>query len=202
MILHLPSYSQNPPRMSQSQASFYSDSLLDPDLPQSDDLPDLPRRQPTAASIPPSDFTLPLQYSPQAPDSLERVGPIFRKFWILYSSNPEMEYSRNQFVEWWLKTRFGSKKDGREHLHWDGKKKSDLWESFEQVAHEKTGEPKVMCKRCQNVIVHLGHRRAGCSPIKAHLNSNICIKPRKLKRQGIDQLLRDLVSLQLPLVPL
>jgi hypothetical protein len=76
-----------------------------------------------------------------------------------------MENSRIQFVKWWLKTEFGSKKETQDTIHWDGKKKSDLWESFEQVAHEKTGEPKVMCKRCQTILVHPHHRRAGSSSI-------------------------------------
>jgi hypothetical protein len=54
-----------------------------------------------------------------------------------------------------------------------------------------------MCKRCQSVIIHPAHRRAGCSPMKTHLASAVCVKPRTLKgkRQGIDQLLQDLVSL-------
>lgn len=192
MIFCLPSHSQNPPRMSQSQASFYSDSLLDPDLLQSDDLPDLPSSHPTVTSIPNSNFTFPLQYSPRAPDSLERVGPTLRKFWILYNSNFEMEHSRSQFVEWWLKTGFGSNKDVREHLHWDGKKKSDLWESYEQVAHEKTGEPKVMCKRCYTVLTHPNHKRGGTSALKAHLKGGACLIHKK--RRGIDQLIRDAVS--------
>lgn len=181
--------------MSQSQASFYPESLIDPDL-QSDDTPDLPSSQPTVTSIPGSDFTLPRRY-PRAPDSLERVGPTLRKFWILYNSDPKMEHSRNQFVEWWLKTEFGSNPGIQDTIHWDGKKKSDLWESFEQVAHDKTGEPKVMCKRCHAILVHPHYRRAGSSPMKAHLKSGACLS--KPKRRGIDQLIRDSVSLKLHL---
>lgn len=103
-----------------------------------------------------------------------------------------MESSRQQFVEWWLKTGFGSQREVREHLHWDGKKKSDLWESFEQVAHEKTGEPKVMCKRCFTVLTHPNHKRGGTSALKAHLQGGACRLDRK--RRGIDQLIRDAVS--------
>ncbi|KAJ6084352.1 hypothetical protein N7486_011152 [Penicillium sp. IBT 16267x] len=127
--------------MSQSQASFYSESFIDPDLLQSDDPPDRPSSQLTQTSIPASDFTYPLRHS-RAPDSLTRVGPTLRRFWILYNSDAEMENSQIQFVKWWLKTEFSSKKETQDTIHWDGKKKSDLWESFEQVAHEKTGEPK------------------------------------------------------------
>lgn len=72
-------------------------------------------------------------------------------------------------------------------LKWDSdNKKSGVWPSFDQVAHERTGKPKVMCKRCHTVIVHPGHRRAGCSPMRAHLHSTVCIKSRSLKKQGID----------------
>lgn len=182
--------------MSQSQASFYSESLIDPDL-QSDDTPDLPNSQPTVTSIPASDFTLPRRY-PRAPDSLERVGPTLRKFWILYNSDPRMEHSRNQFVEWWLKTEFGSNPGTQDTIHWDGKKRSVLWESFEQVAHDKTGEPKVMCKRCHAILVHPNYRRAGSSPMKVHLKSGACLS--RPKRRGIDQLIRDSVSLKLRLL--
>jgi hypothetical protein len=184
--------------MSQSQASFYSESFIDPDLLQSDDPPDLPSSQVTQTSIPASDFTYPLRHS-RALDSLTRVGPTLRRFWILYNSDAEMENSRIQFVKWWLKTEFGSKKETQDTIHSDGKKKSDLWESFEQVAHEKTGEPKVMCKRCQTILVHPHHRRAGSSPMKTHLKSGACLS--KPKKGGIAQLIRNSVSLKLPLPP-
>ena len=178
--------------MSYSQASYFSDQFSKHDFFQSDDLLGLVSSQRTVASIPNSDFIRPLRYS-RAPNSLKRVGPRLQKLWILYNSNAEMECSRTQFVEWWLKTEFGSKKDTYDSIRWDGKKKSDLWESFDQVAHEKTGEPKVMCKRCHTVLVHPNHRRAGCSPMKAHLKGGACrIGPTK---RGIDQIIQSSVCL-------
>lgn len=197
--------SQSQASESQCEAFQYAESFTDPDLLQSDDFPDILSSQITTDSTPLSDFSLPPRYT-RAPNSLERVGKPLQQFYILYNNTPEdpkMETSRRDFVEWWLKTEYGLKQDLQKSIKWDSdQKKSEVWLSFDQVAHGKTGEPKVMCKRCQNVIIHPGHRRAGCSPMKAHLNSNICIKPRKLKRQGIDQLLRDSVILQLPLLPL
>jgi hypothetical protein len=197
--------SQSNASESQYEASQYAESFIDPDLLQSDDFPNIPSSQVTTDSTPFSDFSLPPRYH-HAPDLLKRVGKPFQRFYILYNNTPEdpkMETSRRDFVEWWLKTEYGLKQELRKSIKWDNnQKKSDVWPSFDQVAHEKTGEPKVMCKRCQNVIIHPGHRRAGCSPMKAHLNSTICIKPQKLKGKGIDQLLRDSVSLQLPFVPL
>ena len=177
--------------ISQSQVSFYSDSLIDPDILQSDNLPDLSSSQLTITSLPFSYFTPPPQLS-NAPRSLERIGPTFRKIWILYTSEPTMEDYRKQFVDWWVTTGFGMNPEYRKSLHWDGKKKSELWESFEQVAHEKTGEPKVMCKRCFTTLTQPGHKRTGTSALKAHLQGGAC-RPDK-KRQGIDQLIRDLVS--------
>lgn len=174
--------------MSPSQVSFYSDSLIDPNLVQSDDLSDLPGSQPTVTSIP---FT-PLPQVSYAPKSLERVGSTLRKFWVFYASESEMEDSRKQFVEWWLTTTFGSNPECRNTLHWDGKKTSVLWEHFEQVAHEKTGEPKVMCKRCFTTLTHPGHKRTGTSALKAHLKGGTC--RLETKRRGIDQLIRDSVS--------
>lgn len=107
-----------------------------------------------------------------------------------------MDESRKYFVEWWLMTEFGAKKELQKSVHWDSHlKKSDVWESFDQVANAKTGQPKVMCKRCQNVIVHPGVNRAGPSPMKAHLTSAGCVKPRKTAKQGINQLLREMVGL-------
>lgn len=103
-----------------------------------------------------------------------------------------MEDSRKQFVEWWLNTLFGSNPQYRDSLYWDGKKTSVLWEHFEQVANEKTGEPRVMCKRCCTTLTHLGHKRIGTSALKAYLKGGTCrLEERK---RGIDQLFRNLVG--------
>lgn len=112
---------------------------------------------------------------------------------VLYNSDAEMANSRTEFVEWWLNTEFGSKKNT---VRWNGKKKTDIWEQFEQVAHEKTGEPKAMCKKCQAVLVHPHHRRAGTSPMHIHLKGDGCHGGPK--KQSIDQLLRSSVSYKYP----
>jgi hypothetical protein len=107
-----------------------------------------------------------------------------------------MEASRLQFVEWWLMTEFGSKKELQQAIKWDSKQhRSDIWSSFDQVANARTGEPKVMCRHCQNVVVHPRFNRSGPSPMKNHLNSTYCTKPQKTTKLGIDQLLREMVSL-------
>ncbi|KAJ5982330.1 hypothetical protein N7451_012430 [Penicillium sp. IBT 35674x] len=106
-----------------------------------------------------------------------------------------MDTSRTQFVEWWLTTEFGQKKDLRRTINWDSdQKKSAAWSSFDQVAHSKTGEPKVMCKRCRAVIIHPGDKRSGPSPMKNHLTSAQCAKPQfqNTSKQSIDKLLRNM----------
>lgn len=55
-----------------------------------------------------------------------------------------MEDSRKQFVDWWLTAGYGKDSERHGNLHWDGKKTSEIWQSFEQVAHEKTGQPKIL----------------------------------------------------------
>jgi hypothetical protein len=184
---------------SESQESF-AKSFFDPDLLQPDGSLEPPSSQPTVASIPISDFTHPIRHS-RAPASLERVGPTLQKFWVLYNIDGAMEDSRKQFVDWWLMTEFGSKKDVQTTIRWDGKKKSDIWERFDQVAHDKTGEPKVMCKHCHATIVHPNHHRAGSSPMKGHITTSACRSKPSPTKQRIDQLLRDSVSLASPTLP-
>ncbi|KAL4971161.1 hypothetical protein BDW66DRAFT_155945 [Aspergillus desertorum] len=53
-------------------------------------------------------------------------------------------------------TDFGLK-ELHDTIHWDGKKSSSYWDQFDQVTDEKTGQPKVMCKRCFSVLVHILH---------------------------------------------
>ncbi|CAP79339.1 Pc17g00520 [Penicillium rubens Wisconsin 54-1255] len=160
--------------MSESQASLFSDQFSDAGFLRSDSFPGLPTNSRTVDSTPLSELTNSPQYT-RAPGSLERVGPRFREFWTLWKSGDEMENYRKDFTDWWMGTEFGSQEDVSESTHWDGRKKnSELWESFEQVAHEKTGEPKVMCKHCNTLLVHANYRRKGSSPMKGHLASEVC----------------------------
>lgn len=183
----------------QYEVSQYTDSFLDPGLFQSDNFPQgLSSEIITQSTL---FFSPSLPQYPPAPTSLQRVGRPFQASYILYNSNksdPMMESSRNKFVEWWLKTEFGLQKDLQKSIIWNSEsKKSDVWKSFDQVAHSKTGEPKVMCKRCQAVVVHPGYYQAGPSPMGKHLASTQCSKPHRPPKQGIDKLLRDMVSLSL-----
>jgi hypothetical protein len=104
--------------------------------------------------------------------------------------------SKDDFVRWWLQTDFGSKKELQDTIYWDGKKSSSYWDQFDQVADEKTGQPKVMCKHCFNILVHPGHCRAGLSPMKAHLKGAACQRMVPRQQRGIDQLIQGSVSIK------
>lgn len=104
---------------------------------------------------------------------------------------PETEHTRTDFTNWWLQTEFGMNKDIQNNIHWDHKKRASVWEYFDQVAHERTGEPKVMCKRCHTVLVHPNVRRGGTSPIKAHLKGNTY---HSMSKRGINKLVIAQVS--------
>ena len=54
-----------------------------------------------------------------------------------------------------------------------------------------------MYRRCQAILIYPSHRRAGTSLMKIHIKSIICAKPPVLKKQGINQLPRDIVSIPL-----
>ena len=185
--------------MSQSQASqaSYFDTFSESDYIQQSDHFSLDSSPQIVNTVLIPEFTRPHRHS-LAPNSLSRVGPKLQQIWILFDSdieNPKMQENRQVFVEWWLKTEFGLKEGLRDGMHWDGKKKSDLWESFEQVAHEKTGEPKVMCKRCCAVLVHPHHRRGGTSPLRTHIKGGTCFAAKK--KGSIGQLLQNIVSTKL-----
>lgn len=173
----------------------YDKPFLDLNHLQPDDSLEPPSSQQTVVSTSPSDCTAPFRYS-SATTSLERVGPTLQRYWILYNTDPVMEEFRKQFVDWWLTTEFGARKELQTTIRWDGKKKSDVWERFDQVAHEKTGEPKVKCKQCHAIIVHPNHHRAGSSPMKGHLTTSTCLCRPKATKRRIDQLLRHSVSSQ------
>ena len=67
----------------------------------------------------------------------------------------DMEDLRNKFVSWWLTTKYRSQSDIKNTIRWESKSKSDIWDSFYQVANDKNGKPKVMCKAC---LCTIGHR--------------------------------------------
>lgn len=177
--------------MAFSQVSYFTDQFSETDFLQSDDLPILTSTRGTVTSIAPSE-NHPPSHPILAPASLQRVGPRLQQFWVIYDTEPDMDHSRSKFVEWWLLTDFGSKKDTQESINWSGKKKSSIWDNFSQVAHQKTGEPKIICQRCNTLLVHPHFRRGGTSPMRTHLKGSTCHPG--LPKRGIEQLIQNSVS--------
>lgn len=180
---------------SQSQYSLYaeSDIQLNSDLLlQPDDFPDLSYNQPST-SEPATNWSKSSETT--APPSLLWVGPYLQRYWVLFSADPamEMDTSRKDFVKWWLNTDFCSRPSVKASVTWEGKKKSEVWDHFHQVAHEKTGEPKVMCKNCFCTLVHPQYQRAGSSPMKGHLKTTLC-RSKPVSGNRIDQLIQQMVS--------
>ncbi|KAJ5749520.1 hypothetical protein N7533_004858 [Penicillium manginii] len=143
-------------------------------LVESYDLPSLNTYCRTATeSITPSICSQQLQL-PRAPLFLTRTGPHLQRFWILVEMDPATGQTRKDFTEWWLQTEYSTRKDIETTIHWDHKKRASVWDHFEQVAHKRTGEPKVMCKRCLTTLTHPNIRRGGTSPMNTHLKGNTC----------------------------
>jgi hypothetical protein len=170
--------------------SVFTDQHSDTDFLLPDDLPSLSTYCRTATeSITPSICSQQLQL-PRAPLFLTRTGPHLQRFWILVEMDPATGQTRKDFTEWWLQTEYSTRKDIETTIHWDHKKRASVWDHFEQVAHKRTGEPKVMCKRCLTTLTHPNIRRGGTSPMNTHLKGNTCHP-----KHGIGKLLAKQVSI-------
>ena len=84
-----------------------------------------------------------------APTSFQRVGPDREKPYIFYEG-----MTKEEFIIWWLQTQYPSVEDQRKKIRWEGKRSSDVWQHFNQVAHHISGQPKAMCQRCGNILPH------------------------------------------------
>lgn len=154
--------------MSQSQASQFSDhypSSIFEENPvdtlsflTSDSLFDLDRRE-TPNPTPEVNSTR-LVVSPPIPRILERVGPLNKKLYILWT-----EMVNEDFVAWWLKTEYGSK---TKRNIFKGKRNAECWDYFHQVAAIQDGSPKVMCKNCDHILAHPADRHRGTSTMNRH----------------------------------
>jgi len=113
------------------------------------------------------DTSLPSSEPRAAPDCLPRICPDRIRSFIVYS--PEMGH---EFVQWWLQTDFGKKKQ----ISWDAKRAAQCWKNFDQVALEKDGKPGVMCQQCRKVLDHPGWAHSGTSSMNKHYNGINCRK--------------------------
>jgi hypothetical protein len=85
--------------------------------------------------------------------------------------------NKDEFVEWWLTTSIGSELYEKSHQFFDAKKRhSDGWRSFHQVAHTRTGDPRILCKECGQLLDHPSRKGNGTTPMTRHLKGAKCQK--------------------------
>ncbi|KAJ6090678.1 hypothetical protein N7499_003392 [Penicillium canescens] len=98
--------------------------------------------------------------------------PEIIKDWVLYT-----EMNKDEFVEWWLTTSIRSDLYEKSHQFFDVKKRhSDGWRSFHQVAHTRTGDPRILCKECGQLLDHPSRKGNGTTPMTRHLKGAKCQK--------------------------
>ncbi|RHZ50298.1 uncharacterized protein CDV56_100590 [Aspergillus thermomutatus] len=105
----------------------------------------------------------------RAPATLRRVGPDRKKSYVLYE-----DMSKEEYISWWIQTQYASIEDQRKKIRWDGKRSSDAWKNFNQVAHHISGQPKVMCRRCGTVLPHPHEHSNGTNSMKRHYTGEKC----------------------------
>jgi hypothetical protein len=92
--------------------------------------------------------------------------PEIIKDWVLYT-----EMNKDEFVEWWLTTSIGSELYEKSHQIFDAKKRhSDVWRSFHEVVHTRTGDPRNLC------LDHPSRKGNGTTPMIRHLRGDKCQK--------------------------
>ncbi|KAJ5642601.1 hypothetical protein N7490_006601 [Penicillium lividum] len=122
---------------------------------------DLESSQQTIESTPASKLLHPMISS-----SLERFG----NDWIVYS-----EISKEDFIFWWLQTIHGNELRERNKSFWDrSRSHSEAWNSFKQVAHTVTGDPKIVCQKCGQLLDHPSRKLNGTTPMARHLRGEKC----------------------------
>jgi hypothetical protein len=129
--------------------------------------------QQTTTSLPDSEFRTPSS-GPLVPTSLTRVGPDRRKIWVLF----EME-NKKAFIEWWLQTLCANdpRREGKKKFDFENSAlSSEAWENFKQVAHQTTGEPKVICSRCSKILEHPIWTGNGTNSMRRHWSGEKCQK--------------------------
>ncbi|KAF7174372.1 hypothetical protein CNMCM6106_008623 [Aspergillus hiratsukae] len=175
--------------MSQFSDSF-TPSLYEADsidtltnIPQDNPTPDLSHSQQSFNSD--NDHSTFRSPAPPPPPSLQRVGPDRKKSYVLYTT-----MSKTEFVEWWLKTEYGAKK----RIRWDsGRRSSNMWDSFDQVAQASDGKAKLMCKKCGGILDHPHNNEHGTSTMARHLKGSQCrnFSANRTKQKGIMSLVQD-----------
>jgi hypothetical protein len=156
-------------------SSLYGDSFDQSSIIPDDIFSDLPDTEQTES-----------QTVQTIPSSLERVKDQ-TKSWVRYTS-----MTKDDFVNWWLHTQYGSKPEAK-RVSWDKTGySSDMWPFFDQIAHSSTGQPKVICKQCNKMYDHPTYTTNGTNGPRRHWKKGKC-KP-EAKQANIQQLLQQTVG--------
>lgn len=107
---------------------------------------------------------------------------------------------KDEFINWWLQTEYGSQSEYQKKIRWDAKRSSSTWKNYDQVAHHISGEPKVMCRRCGKDFTHPHQHANGTNSMKRHFEANKCKRAgdRAAKQQSIQQSMEFAVGLTIP----
>lgn len=93
--------------------------------------------------------------------------------------------SKEQFISWWFQTQYATIENNDKKINWQSKRSAEVWDKFHQVAHQVTGDPQVMCRRCAKILPHPQKKGDGTNSMKRHLESNACRRVASNPRQQL-----------------
>jgi len=117
------------------------------------------------------------------PSWLQRIGPFRSKAYILYD-----EMGDTEVLGWGIGTCSGNNRS----IKWDSAHLSQARGGFPQVVHSSDGAPKIICKRCGQILQHPQSVRngkgvrQGTATTGKHLQLPRCIDSSKDRSQKSD----------------
>ena len=103
--------------------------------------------------------------------------------------------SHQLFLLWWNETPWVLEQptmtcaDLVKQMAWNSSQRiSDSWRQYDQAARCISGEPVVVCRRCQGILAHPNAKRIGTSSLSKHLASTQC---QRSSSQGSQESIRQ-----------
>lgn len=112
-----------------------------------------------------------------------------------YKYTPEIS---SEFIEWWQTTQwFETQKDKgkkRKTISWGSQRKAQGWEHFVEGASRVTGDPKIICIRCDTILTHPAiHGTSGMTEHPVSRGCNTVARQRNLTQVTIVEGFREKV---------
>lgn len=103
----------------------------------------------------------------QSPGSLPAVRVQGTRL-IIFSPLSDQQ---NSFLAWWRQTHTAQHYEQKNiNMIWGSQfQRSDIWESVQELAKEKTGLPKVQCQKCQCLFVHPTPKQQDTHSLQQHI---------------------------------